>query len=77
MGTAYYVSPEMLKNNVFCPATDLWALGCILYRMLIGEYPFVGDTDFAIFNKIVERDLKFPEHIKISNEAKDLIDKLL
>ena len=67
----------MLEGNIYCPATDLWALGCILFRMLIGEYPFVADYDYAIYNKILERDLNFPEDIKISDDAKDLIDKLL
>ena len=31
VGTAYYVSPEMLNDNVSQPESDLWALGCIVY----------------------------------------------
>lgn len=31
VGTALYVSPEMLQENKFLPASDLWALGCVLY----------------------------------------------
>jgi|LauGreDrversion4_2_1035121.scaffolds.fasta_scaffold388221_1 serine/threonine protein kinase len=35
-GTPYYVSPEMLKSNLSSAANDLWALGCIIYQMIIG-----------------------------------------
>jgi serine/threonine protein kinase len=31
VGTPLYVSPEMLEDNVALPASDLWALGCIIY----------------------------------------------
>ena len=40
VGTPYYVAPEMLESNASGPATDLWALGCIVYQMLTGEVPF-------------------------------------
>jgi 3-phosphoinositide dependent protein kinase-1 len=40
VGTALYVSPEMLNDNVAYPASDIWALGCTIYKMLTGEAPF-------------------------------------
>ena len=46
VGTVYYVSPEMLKDNNAYAASDIWALGCIVYRMLTGEVPFNGSTDY-------------------------------
>ena len=49
VGTAYYVSPEMLKQNESGPASDIWALGCIIYRMLSGDVPFSGSTDYQTF----------------------------
>lgn len=36
VGTVYYVSPEMLSDNISSKASDLWALGCIIYRMVYG-----------------------------------------
>lgn len=65
----------MLEDNISKPESDLWALGCILFKMVSGNYPFEGSTENLTFTKIVERDFNMPENI--SDEAKDLIDKLL
>jgi serine/threonine protein kinase len=54
---------------------DLWALGCTLYQMLSGSSPFKDASEWLIFQRIIARDLKFPEYF--SDEARDLIDKLL
>ncbi|KAK7071615.1 3-phosphoinositide dependent protein kinase-1, partial [Halocaridina rubra] len=40
VGTAQYVSPELLENKPVGPASDLWAVGCILYQMVSGLPPF-------------------------------------
>lgn len=40
VGTAQYVSPELLESKKVGPASDLWALGCILYQMVSGLPPF-------------------------------------
>ena len=60
VGTVYYVSPEMLQSNQAVPASDLWALGCILYKMLVGEVPFNGASDYQTFQLILERKLEYP-----------------
>ena len=36
VGTALYISPEMLDENISSPGMDLWALGCIIYEMRVG-----------------------------------------
>ena len=53
VGTALYVSPEMLEESLALPASDLWALGCIIYRMHTGKVPFEGATEIATFDKIL------------------------
>ena len=54
---------------------DLWALGCIIYQMLVGRPPFKCATEYLTFQKVMNRDFTFPDYL--SPEAKDLIDRLL
>ncbi|KAF3331958.1 3-phosphoinositide-dependent protein kinase 2-like protein [Carex littledalei] len=75
VGTAAYIPPEVLNS---CPATysnDLWALGCTLYQMLSGSSPFKDASEWLIFQRIMARDLHFPDYF--SDKARDLIDQLL
>lgn len=40
VGTAQYVSPELLTDKSASYSSDLWALGCIIYQMISGLPPF-------------------------------------
>ena len=40
VGSPPFVSPEMLNEKESSPASDLWAIGCILYQMIEGNPPF-------------------------------------
>lgn len=77
-GTPDYLSPEIILGHPHGPPVDYWALGVILYEMLVGFPPFNDDTVDAIFANILERNILWPDGEKcISNEAMDLIDRLL
>lgn len=76
VGTAEYVSPEVLKDIPADCGADIWALGCILYLMFYGQTPFKEKTEYLIFQKIKQNTLTFPEK-EIPVDAKDLISKLL
>nr|WP_036453111.1 serine/threonine-protein kinase [Mycoplasma buteonis] len=42
----YYAAPELsVKNAKITPAVDIYALGIVLYEMLIGKYPFEGEAE--------------------------------
>lgn len=78
VGTPYYVAPEVLKGN-YDFSCDVWSLGVILYIMLCGYPPFEGDNNKEIFKRVLQQKLEFdPEDwSEISDEAKDLITKML
>jgi tetratricopeptide (TPR) repeat protein/TolB-like protein len=43
-GTPKYMSPEQVEGRPLTPSTDIYALGVVMYEMLTGTTPFVGDT---------------------------------
>jgi serine/threonine-protein kinase len=55
VGTPFYMSPEQATGDqAVGHKTDIYALGCVLYEMLIGEPPYVGATAQAVLGKIIQ-----------------------
>ncbi|KAI0900278.1 kinase-like protein [Annulohypoxylon nitens] len=75
VGTAEYVSPELLTNKNACKASDLWAFGCIIYQLLAGRPPFKAGSEYLTFQKIVNLDYEFPAGFPPA--AKDLVERCL
>jgi hypothetical protein len=48
VGTPAYIAPELWENQPATPATDVYALACVLYEALMGEALFRGDTSPAV-----------------------------
>ncbi|KAG4397637.1 hypothetical protein AAZX31_10G171200 [Glycine max] len=79
VGTPDYIAPEVLLKKGYGMECDWWSLGAIMYEMLVGYPPFYSDEPMLTCRKIVNwrSYLKFPEEVKLSAEAKDLISRLL
>ncbi|EME82785.1 uncharacterized protein MYCFIDRAFT_164120 [Pseudocercospora fijiensis CIRAD86] len=75
VGTAEYVSPELLRDKNACKASDLWAFGCILYQLLAGRPPFKAANEYLTFQKILALDYTFPDGFP--EVARDLVERLL
>ena len=75
VGTAQYVSPELLTEKVAFKSSDLWALGCIIYQLLAGQPPFRAPNEYFIFQKIIKLEFDYPEGFP--SGPQDLISKLL
>jgi serine/threonine protein kinase len=75
VGTAEYVSPEVLADKASGIESDLWALGCIIYQCFTGTTPFKEKTEYLIFKKILEHNFTFPDDFP--ETAKNLVELLL
>ncbi|KAK6766652.1 hypothetical protein RB195_026126 [Necator americanus] len=75
VGTAQYVSPEMLRGDDVGPPCDYWALGAMIFQMISGQAPFRAINDFHLMNKIQKLDFSFPPGFP--EVANDLVSKLL
>jgi len=55
VGTPYYMSPEQATGDISVgPPSDIYALGCVLYEMLVGEPPYTGSTAQAVLGRIIQ-----------------------
>ncbi|KAL0490167.1 hypothetical protein AKO1_006650, partial [Acrasis kona] len=80
VGTAEYLSPEVITGVGYSPLVDWWALGILVYEMLFGRTPFKGGDNEGTFNHIIRGTFVIPKenaHGPISKQCQDLIKRLL
>ncbi|XP_053671163.1 3-phosphoinositide-dependent protein kinase 1 [Anopheles nili] len=75
VGTAQYVSPEILTGTPSSPASDLWSYGCTLYQMISGVSPFRAPSEYIIFKMILRCHVNYAD--SFDPHAKDLVARLL
>ncbi|CAD2215216.1 Protein kinase domain/Protein tyrosine kinase, putative [Angomonas deanei] len=56
---------------------DWWCVGVVLYTLLTGYFPFLKSKNADTCAAIVKSPLQFPQHVKCSDETKDLLQQLL
>ncbi|KAJ4296297.1 rim15, signal transduction response regulator [Kalmusia sp. IMI 367209] len=80
VGTPDYLAPETIAGSGQDEVSDWWSLGCILFECLYGYPPFHAETPDEVFQNILARRIDWPENdedYQISDEAKDLMNRLL
>ena len=55
VGTARYLSPEQAQGQTVDPRTDLYSAGCVLFELLTGRAPFVGEPVSLVYQHIGEQ----------------------
>ena len=80
-GTPEYLAPEMISHAGHDKSVDWWAVGILIYEMLIGVTPFFNRNRQVLMSKIKHSKIVFPDRktyrISYTDEIVDLISKLL
>ena len=76
-GTPEYFAPEIITREGHNKSADWWSYGILLYEMLYGIPPFYSKNIEKMFELITKAEIKYPKKIQVSENAKDLISKLL
>ena len=76
-GTPEYLAPEIITGEGHNRMADWWSYGILIYEMLFGVPPFFNVNVEKMYELITKAELRFPKKIKITNEARDLLTKLL
>jgi len=58
VGTPTYMAPEQITNGAIAPATDIFAVGCLLYELLSYRKPFEGETVHGVLYQVLTTDPK-------------------
>ncbi|KAE8630627.1 hypothetical protein XENTR_v10000901 [Xenopus tropicalis] len=74
-GSCYYLAPEIFGNHGYRKSVDWWALGVMIYEMLLKQMPFNGRNKEKIFNSIINKEPKYPK--KLGEDATIIIKQLL
>lgn len=75
LGSAYYVSPEMMTTKKADEETDYWSLGVILFEMVIGCKMFPGRSEYYVMQRIEKMDhVELPETVPHAETIKGLVN---
>ncbi|WP_433372669.1 Stk1 family PASTA domain-containing Ser/Thr kinase [Actinoplanes sp. CA-142083] len=63
IGTAQYLSPEQARGEAVDARSDVYAAGCVLFELLVGHPPFVGDSPVSVAYQHVREDPRAPSDV--------------
>jgi serine/threonine protein kinase len=74
-GTPVYLAPEMIKEIGHDESLDIWCIGVLMFELLTGDIPFVGNNMNVLTENIIKTKISWPKDM--NPHAKDLIKKIL
>ncbi|NP_001135663.1 serine/threonine-protein kinase 36 [Xenopus tropicalis] len=76
-GTPLYMSPELILERPYDHRSDLWALGCIVYELLVGTPPFYAHSIFQLVSIITQQAVRWPRGVspELTNFLQGLLTK--
>src|SRR5699024_5013167 len=63
IGTAQYLSPEQARGETVDARSDIYSAGCLLYELLTGRPPFVGDSPVSVAYQHVREEARPPSQL--------------
>lgn len=75
VGTPQFMPVEVIENKFTDFRSDTWSLGCTIFQVLAGLPPFHHASEYLVFKRVIDLDLKFPPGI--DPQATDLIKRMV
>ena len=72
------MAPEILKGEEYNYKCDLWSIGIIIYKLYFGKFPYIGESETTIINKIEQLGneiLKETDNKELDDLIKNLLEK--
>jgi Tol biopolymer transport system component len=74
LGTAAYMAPEQARGEAVDARADIWALGVVIFEMLVGERPFRGETTTDTLAAVLRQDVHW---VQLPRETPDELRRLI
>lgn len=75
MGSVHYFSPEQARGEIADEKSDIYSLGVVIYEMLTGELPFVGESPISVALKKIQNDPLSPR--RINSQIGEALEKVI
>jgi len=75
-GTVPYMAPEIIRGQVPSVSSDIWALGVLIFEMVVGRRPFAGGTPYEMAANILGNKRTRMESM-VQGPVRDVIDRCL